>query len=184
MACICQPLLQFKRDDVLHSMLEQNHSSGGDDISERRLTCLDSFLNRDQHMPTPRKSCLRCHADKARCSYISRYQGCIRCIQKKIACELPVGSRRFAQAAEEDNDELTASSSYTHRSHSQTAALTSRIDKVEKLLADLKGSLPVSSSTVHSCLKSRPHSNGRPLEQAQSKRMLAPSTGRWPGSIV
>jgi hypothetical protein len=100
-------------------------------------------------MPTPRKSCLRCHADKARCSYISRYQSCIRCIQKKIACELPVGSRRFAQAAEEDNDELTASSSYTHQSQSQTAALNSRIDKVEKLLADLKGSLPVSSSTAN-----------------------------------
>jgi hypothetical protein len=99
-------------------------------------------------MPTPRKSCLRCHADKARCSYISRYQSCIRCIQKKIACELPAGSRRFAQAAEEDNNELTASSSRVQRSQLQTVALSERIDKVEELLAELKGALPVSARTA------------------------------------
>jgi hypothetical protein len=99
-------------------------------------------------MPTPRKSCLRCHADKARCSYISRYQSCIRCIQKKIACELPAGSRRFAQAAEEDNNALTASSSRVQRSQLQTVALSERIDKVEELLAELKGALPVSARTA------------------------------------
>ena len=87
-------------------------------------------------MPTPRRSCLRCRADKARCSYIPGDQSCTRCIQRQVACELPVDFARFTQG-------LNASG--TDGSQLQTAALNQRIDKIEELLVELKSALPMSA---------------------------------------
>ena len=91
-------------------------------------------------MPTPRKSCLRCRADKARCSYIPGDQACTRCTQRQIACELPVGHKHSLQ-------ELSTNG--TDGSPSQTAALNQRIGKIEELLVELKSALPVSARNAN-----------------------------------
>jgi hypothetical protein len=107
-------------------------------------------------MPTPRKSCLRCRSDKARCSYIPAHNGCTRCIQRQIVCELPVGRTRSMQELGTEG---------TEGPQSQTAALNQRIDKIEELLVELKSALPLSARTT----SDQHRSADKPVDPGPSK---------------
>lgn len=87
-------------------------------------------------MPTPRVSCLRCRADKAKCSYVTARHGCTRCIQRQVVCEPPIGRTRSIQGLGTEG---------TDQPQLQTAALNQRIGKIEELLAELKNALPLSA---------------------------------------
>jgi hypothetical protein len=78
--------------------------------------------------------------DKAKCVLDSRPEGCLRCKQKHIICELPAG--QFAQFADMHNTASTKSLQTTDGV--QIDALGRRIERVEGLLSGLNSALPAS----------------------------------------
>lgn len=114
-------------------------------------------------MPTPRVSCLRCRADKAKCSYVTARHGCTRCIQRQVVCEPPTGRTRSMQglgAEGIDQPQL------------QTAALNQRIGKIEELLAELKNALPLSARKANdeSRQVDKPMDSGPPNSDSRAEQ--------------
>jgi len=92
-------------------------------------------------------------------------------MQRHIACELPLG--RTPSARDLSGDSIDDS-------HLQTAALNDRIGKIERLLVELKGALPMSARSADDT--HRPNDNQTAIQSTMSNAGSGQSSASGPSS--